>query len=382
MPSSGWFTAGVWSWPPGSSGLTEVPAVCLKDLSEAELRILRLALNRISQDAAWDPKEFALELEEILIQAPQSDLELTGFEPGEIDFALDGCGADEEDEVPQVEPGGAPVTQLGDQWDCGGHKVFCGNALEKEAYERLLGIEKARLVVTDPPYNLESAHISGRGKVKHPDFAMASGELSPAEFQTFLATAFAHMVASSVDGALHFIFIDWRHLRELMAAADPLYRTMLNLCVWRKSNGGMGSLYRSQHELVLVYKSGSGPHINNVALGRYGRNRTNVWDYVGQSALNATSKSKTSLHPTVKPVGMIADIIRDCSNRGDMVLDPFGGAGTTLIAAERAGRHARLIELDPVYVDVTIERWQRLAGGTARHAVTGEAFPRRGRTST
>ena len=246
-----------------------------------------------------------------------------------------------------------------------------------EADTHLLGADKTQMMFADPPYNVPiEGHVSGFGKVKHGNFAMASGELSPAEFQSFLATALGHAATRSVDGAIHFVCIDWRHVRELMAAGDTIHAKLLNVCVWNKTNAGMGALYRSKHELVLVLKVGNGPHINNVELGRHGRHRTNVWEYAGQNALNGTAKSKLSLHPTVKPVAMIADAIRDCSNRGDLILDPFGGAGTTLIAAERTGRRARVIELDPTFVDVSIERWQRMTGGTALHAQTGRPFGR------
>ena len=218
----------------------------------------------------------------------------------------------------------------------------------------------------------------GLGTVKHDDFAMASGELSSAEFESFLNTSLAHAACRSVDGAIHFVCMDWRHLKEVLAAGEAIYGELKNLCVWNKSNAGMGSLYRSKHELIFVFKVGNAAHINNVSLGRYGRHRTNVWDYVSQNSLNGTSRSKLALHPTVKPVAMIADAIRDCSNRGGLILDPFGGAGTTLIAAERTGRRARVIELNPTFVDVSIERWQRLTGGTALHADSGQPFVQSG----
>jgi hypothetical protein len=205
---------------------------------------------------------------------------------------------------------------------------------------------------------------------------MASGELPTAEFQRFLQTALGHAAACSANGAIHYVCMDWRHQCELLAAGKEVCSELKNMCVWNKSNAGMGSLYRSNHELIYVFKVGTAPHVNNVALGRYGRHRSNVWDYVSQNALNGTAKSKLALHPTVKPVAMIADAMRDCSNRNGLVLDPFGGAGTTLIAAERTGRRARVIELDPTFVDVGIERWQRLTGKTATHADSGEPFGR------
>jgi DNA modification methylase len=359
-------------------GLTEVPAVTITDLSEAKTRALRLALNRIALDAEWNEAELAIEFSEILELEPQLELEITAFETPEIDGLLERDGREEEDELPPPDPAVVPVTRPGDLWDLDDHRMFCGDALGGGSYDRLMGTEKAQMVFADGPYNVPiEGHASGLGAVRHGDFAMASGELSPAEYTAFLKTAFGHAAARSIDGAINFQCGDWRHLREVLAAAEGIY-DLKNLCIWRKSNPGMGSLYRSGHELVFVFKVGRGPHINNIELGRHGRNRSNVWDYVSQNALNGTAKSKLRLHPTVKPVALVADAIRDCSNRGGVILDPFGGAGTTLIAAERTSRRARLIEINPTFVDVSIERWQRLTGGTARHAETGQPFARPG----
>jgi 16S rRNA G966 N2-methylase RsmD len=362
-------------------GHTAVPSVCVTDLPEAELRALRLALNRIAEDAAWDREALVLEFSEILELAPELDLEVTGFEMAEIDLILDDHGRDQEDELPQVDAASAPVTRPGDLWVLGEHRLLCGDARLAESYARLLASEKAEMAFADPPYNVRvDGHVSGLGAVKHANFAMASGELSSAEFTAFLKTTLDHAARCSVDGAIHFVCMDWRHMSEVLAAGEGIYSELKNLCVWRKTNAGMGSLYRSQHELVFVFKVGTAAHINNVALGRHGRHRSNVWDYVSQNALNGTSKSKLALHPTVKPVAMIADAICDCSNRGGVILDPFGGAGTTLIAAERTGRRARVIELDPTFVDIGVERWQRLTGGIARHADTDQPFGRSGNT--
>jgi DNA modification methylase len=358
-------------------GLREVPAVRLTDLSEAELRTLRLALNRITDDSVWESGELALEFSEILELAPQIDLEVSGFEMGEIDFFLDGRGLDQEDALPEVDAGAAPVTRTGDLWLLGDHRILCGDALVAESYQQVLGAERADMLFADPPYNVAiPGHVSGLGAVKHKNFAMASGELSSAEFLAFLRTTLAHAAHCSIDGAIHFVCMDWRHIKEVIVAGEEIYNELKNLCVWNKPNAGMGSLYRSKHELIFVFKVGKDAHINNVALGRNGRNRTNVWDYVSQNTLNGTTRSKLALHPTVKPLAMVADAIRDCSNRNAVILDPFGGAGTTLIAAERTGRRARLIEIDPLFVDVSIERWQRLTGGQARHAQSGQPFMR------
>jgi DNA modification methylase len=358
-------------------GLTEVPAVSIADLSEGKLRALRLALNRLSEDAIWDRETLAVEFSEILELEPQIDLQITGFEMGEIDLLLGNDGIDEEDDVPGMDITASPVSRPGDLWIAGNHRYLCGDALQAESYARVLGDNRADMMFADPPYNVAiDGHASGLGTSKHANFAMASGELSATEFKTFLRTSLCHATRWSTEGAIHFVCMDWRHMTAILAAGEEIYGELKNLCVWNKSNAGMGSLYRSKHELIFVFKVGNGSHVNNVTLGRHGRNRTNVWDYVSQSALSGTSKSKLVLHPTVKPVAMIADAICDCSNRGGVILDPFGGAGTTLIAAERTGRRARLIELDPGYVDISIERWQRLTGGTARHADTGRPFTR------
>ena len=347
-------------------GEPEVPAVTVTDLKETQLRALRQALNRLGEDSTWDPQELALEFSDLLTLDPEFDLTITGFEMGEIDVALDGNAADEEDELPDGDEKVEPRTQPGDMWQLGDHVVLCGDAAQPENYASLLGQELAQLVVADPPYNVPiPGHVSGHGAVRHKDFQMACGEMPPEQFTTFLKSTLGLAARFSIDGAIHLAFMDWRHQKEILEAGGEVYRELVNLCVWNKSNAGMGALYRSKHEFIYVFKKGTAPHINNVQLGRFGRHRSNVWDYPSQNTFNRTAKSKLSLHPTVKPVALVADAIRDCSNRGGLILDPFGGAGTTLIAAEKTGRRARLIEIEPRFVDVTFERWQRLTGQTA-----------------
>ncbi len=358
-------------------GLDMVPVVTVADLPDGELRSLRIALNRITEDAGWDPDALALEFSEILELAPQLELDVTGFEMAEIDILLEGDGADEEDDLPVTTDKVAPVTRVRDLWDLGDHRLLCADALEPDSYSRVLGTDKVDMMFTDPPYNVPiDGHVSGLGATKHADFVQGSGELSPAEFQSFLSTALGHAAGHSRNGAIHFVCMDWRHSAEILAAGRQIYTEFKNLCVWNKSNAGMGSLYRSKHELVFVFKVGKAAHTNNIVLGQFGRHRTNVWDYPSQNTLNRSAKGKLALHPTVKPVAMIADAMRDCSNRGGLILDPFGGAGTTLISAERTGRRARVIELDPTFVDVSVERWQRLTGRTAVHADDGRPFQR------
>jgi DNA modification methylase len=255
--------------------------------------------------------------------------------------------------------------------------LLCGSALDSAAFTVLLGEERAAMVFTDPPYNVRiDGYASGLGAIHHRPFPMASGEMDSSQFTTFLSEAFRNLTAFSVDGALHFICMDWRHVEELLAAARGVYGELKNLCVWVKDNAGMGSLYRSQHELVFVFKHGRSEHRNNVQLGRFGRNRTNIWRYPGANSFARCGKEGNllALHPTVKPVAMVADAILDCSARGDIVLDAFLGSGTTVIAAERTGRRCYGLELDPAYVDTIVRRWQALTGGSARHAASGRSF--------
>lgn len=279
----------------------------------------------------------------------------TGFEVAEIDLLLQAdseTNPDPADEAPAVRDGPA-ATKPGDLWLIGPHRLYCGDALTSSSYAALMAGEEAAMIFTDPPYNVPIAgHVSGLGKVQHREFAMASGEMSEAEFTRFLTEAFRQMAAASADGAIHYVCMDWRHLYELLRAGRIADSTLLNICVWAKANGGMGSLYRSQHELVAVFKNGEAAHNNNVQLGRYGRNRTNVWTYPGMNSFQEGRDDKLAMHPTLKPVGLVADAILDCSKRGSIILDPFAGAGTTIVAAQRTGRRCFAMEIDPLYVDV------------------------------
>jgi DNA modification methylase len=347
-------------------GLGEVPAVTVTDLDEARLRLLRLALNRLGEESSWDVDALKLEFSDVLQITSDIDLRISGFEMGEIDVALSASGDDEEDVLQALDDAAPPLTKPGDLWILGDHRLLCGDALVAESYVRLLGDERAQIVFTDPPWNIPIAgNVSGLGSVKHDDFAMACGEMTATQFETFLRTSFGHAAAHSDEGSIQFICMHWSKIKEVLAAASDVYAELKNLCVWNKTNAGMGSLYRSKHELLFVFKKGTAPHINNIELGRFGRNRTNVWDYPGQNIFNGTAKSKLSLHPTAKPIALVADAIRDCSHCSGIVLDPFGGVGATLIAAEKTGRKARLIELDPRYVDATIKRWETFTGARA-----------------
>ena len=359
-------------------GMTEVPTVRLSGLTKAQVRAYIIADNRLAQLSGWDEKILALELQELLSFENDFDVGITGWDTGDIDVMIAALEPEDEisplDEVPQPEPGAA-VTRLGDLWLIGVHRILCGNALEGPSYAALMGQEKARMVFTDQPYNVKiSGHVSGLGKVKHREFPMASGEMSTAEFRAFNAGFMGLIVGYSVDGAIHFLCIDFRHVADVLESAAAIYGEVKNICVWVKTNGGMGSLYRSQHEFVCVLKVGSAPHVNNVELGKHGRYRTNVWNYAGVNSFGKGRDEALAMHPTVKPVALVADAIRDCSKRKDLILDCFAGSGTTLVAAHTTGRKGYGIELDPHYVDTIVRRMEAATGETARLAETGETF--------
>jgi DNA modification methylase len=350
-------------------GMTDIPTVCVDHLTPAQIRAYVIADNRLAEIAGWDRELLALDLEDLSVDL-NFDVTVTGFETAEIDLLIGELNRNEPDDadiVPEVDRSVPAVSRPGDLWRIGDHALLCGDALKASSYVKLLGGAKAQMIFTDPPYNVRIAgNVSGLGKVKHREFAMASGELSSSEFIEFLKTAFIHLVASSTNGSIHFICIDWRHMRELLDAAATLYSELKNVCVWAKTNAGMGSLYRSQHELVFAYKNGSASHINNIELGRYGRNRTNLWQYPGANTFGADRDSELAMHPTVKPLALVADAILDCSKRGAVILDSFAGSGTSLIAAEKTGRHGYGIEIDPYYVDTTIRRFRNAYGLQAK----------------
>ncbi|MEQ9190532.1 MAG: DNA methyltransferase [Alphaproteobacteria bacterium] len=357
-------------------GMDAVPAVRITHLSAAELRAFRIADNRIAELAEWDQKALAHEF--AYLASVNFEVDLTGFELPEIDFVIQQANEEDDDpldEVPEVDPDAAPVSRPGDLWLLDDHRLQCGNAVDRAAWNVLMGGEQAQMVFTDPPYNVPvRGHVSGLGRNTHREFSQASGEMADGEYISFLAHCLVKAVDHSSDGSLHFVCIDWRHYRHLLEASDHIYQDQLNLVVWNKTNGGMGSLYRSQHELIAVFKSGRAPHINNVQLGKHGRYRTNVWTYPGQNAFGAERDEALAAHPTVKPVPMVADAILDCSTRGSIIADPFIGSGTLFLAAEKTGRRGYGLEIDPLYVDVAVRRWQGATGGTARLRKTGQSF--------
>lgn len=359
-------------------GLDRIPTIRIDQLSERQKRAFLIADNRLTEIGEWNEHALAIELKELTTEDLDFEISALGFETAEIDILIDSLTSEEKprenDELDLPLPTD-PVSRPGDLWRLGSHRLLCGNALETSSYERLMENEIARMVFTDSPYNVRvDGHVCGLGRIKHDEFTMASGEMSEEEFTTFLSTAFNNLARFSCDGSLHFTCIDWRHVFELLTAAREVYTEIKNLCVWAKTNAGMGSLYRSQHELVFVFKHGTAPHVNNVELGKHGRYRSNIWTYPGVNALGKDRTETLQLHPTVKPVTMVADAIKDCTKQNDIVLDAFVGSGTTILAAEQTGRRAYAIELEPRYVDTAIRRWQKESGKMAVHDETYQPF--------
>lgn len=353
-----------------SIGLTDVPTIELVGLSDAQKRALRIADNKIALGAGWDLDVLRVELGELSALDVDMDLTVTGFSTGELDVLLRPADDPDDERIPPVPA--KPRTKAGDIWRLGDHVIGCGDSRSLEFVTRVVGDSGAvDAAFLDPPYNVKiSGHANAKGR--HREFAMASGEMSSTAFRTFLKAALGTAARISRDGAIHFVCMDWRHIDDLSVVGHDVYGELLNLCIWNKSNAGMGSLYRSKHELVFVYKVGKEAHVNAVELGRHGRNRTNVWDYSSVNTNAGSRREDLELHPTVKPAKMVADAIQDVTRRGDLVLDTFLGSGTTLIAAERCGRRFRGIEIDPAYVDVALERWASITGGVPERIARGK----------
>lgn len=359
-------------------GLEQVPAIRITHLSAAEKRALRLADNKIAANAGWDLEILAAELADLSTMELEFDIGVTGFEVAEIDLIIGdhgGRGEDEPEIAPLPDRSRPAICRRGDLWLLENHRVVCGDARSAADYETLMAGETAAMGFTDPPYNVKiNGHVCGKRQVRHREFAEASGEMTSAEFETFLAESLGLGAKYSRDGAVWFTCMDWRHIPEIHRAGTRAFDAWLNLCIWAKTNGGMGSLYRSQHELVFVFRKGCDQHRNNVQLGRYGRNRTNVWTYPGVNTFRAGRMEELEAHPTAKPVAMIRDAILDVTKRGDVVLDPFMGGGATLIAAEQSGRAARGMEIDPGYVDVILRRWRTETGKEPIRACDNRTF--------
>jgi DNA modification methylase len=353
--------------------IAELPAVRVDHLSDDEKRAYVIADNRIAETAGWDRGALAIEFAHLTSIDLGFEIDTLGFSTTEIDLIIGEAEEDTpepEDEVPALPQ--QSVTALGDVWLLGKHKLLCGSALEGADFAALMGVDKARMALTDPPYNVPiDGFVGGLGKVKHREFAMAAGEMSEDEFSNFLFKAISNMAQHLIDGGLLYSFMDFRHVRELLEAGRAAGLSLHNFAVWDKMSGGMGSHYRGQHELCPIFKNGKAPHLNTVELGKHGRYRTNVWSHRGMSSFGAGRDEALASHPTVKPVGLLVEAIKDCTRRGDLVIDPFLGSGSTLIAAEKAGRVCYGIELDPLYCDLIIARYEKLTGNQATNAATG-----------
>ena len=362
-------------------GWGQVPTISLDHLSEAQRQAFMIADNQLTDTSEWNDTLLASLFRDLSVLDLGFSLDVTGFEMAEIDMRIESLEAppdadDPADRVPDLASRPA-VSRVGDVWAAGRHRICCGSALDPIAYAVLMDGEQAAMVFSDPPYNCPiNGHVTGLGKIHHREFAMASGEMDEAQFVDFLTRSFTLLARHSVDGAIQFQCIDWRHAGEMLAAGRRAYSELKNICVWVKSNAGMGSLFRSQHELIFVFKHGRESHQNNIQLGRHGRHRSNVWSYPGANSFGRSSEegNLSELHPTVKPVAMVADAILDCSSRGEIVLDAFLGSGTTVIAAERTGRRCFGLEIDPLYVDTIVRRWQAFTGDHARLLATGRDF--------
>jgi DNA modification methylase len=357
-------------------GMATAPCLRVDHLSPAEKRAYVLADNKLALNAGWDEELLALELKELMEADIEFDISVTGFSIAEVDQLVEGLAPEEagdpaDDRLPDSDDVSSRCG-IGDIWRLGPHRLVCGDSLDPAVVSALMDGEKAEMVFTDPPYNVAiDGNVSGLGKIRHREFAMASGEMTRDQFVTFLSSAFANLAAHSSDGSIHFVCMDWRHMGEMLEAGAANYSELKNLIVWVKDNGGMGAFYRSRHELIFAFKNGSLPHINSFELGQHGRYRTNVWQYRGVNTLKSGRLDELAMHPTVKPVAMIADAIKDVSRRGSVVLDLFGGSGSTVIAAHKTGRRARLCELDPLYCDRILQRWEIFAKDDAELIACG-----------
>lgn len=357
--------------------MANIPVIEIRHLSKAQIKALRIADNKLVLNAHWDERllgENFLELKELDLEF---DISATGFSLPEVDLILQDHDETKKEEIDDAADAstGVAVCKEGDVWQLSGHRLYCGDSTSEVAFDLLMKDELADVVFIDPPYNVPvDGHVSGKGKIQHREFAQAAGELSRDEFIRFLAETCGLLAKHSRDGAIHFVCMDWRHADELSAAGRDVYSELKNIAVWVKSSPGMGSLYRSQHELIFVFKSGTGRHTNNIELGKHGRNRSNIWSYHSAAVQARKGNNLLALHPTAKPVQLVMDALLDCSDRGKIVLDSFLGSGTTLLAAERTGRICRGIELDPLYIDTAIRRWQNLTGKDAARLSDGRLF--------
>lgn len=370
--------AGIGRWEAARElKLTSVPIIRVEHLTDAQLRLFAIADNKLPEGVAWDHGELLLEIQEIELIAPELELTSSGLEIAEIDTLYGRARTTELadfDEPAPVEEGPA-INRSGDLWQLGRHVLACGDARDAALIKAMVGDRQARLLLSDPPWNLKiEGVVSGNGRVKHADFEMAAGEMTRDEFQHFLAEFLTASLPQLMDGALAYLFMDWRNLDTLCAAANHTRLEQKNLLVWCKDSPGMGSLYRSQHELIGLFKHGTAAHLNNIQLGRHGRNRSNVLFYPGMNGFGKGRSKALQTHPTCKPVSLLADIMLDASAPGDLILDPFGGSGSTLIAGEKVDRDACLVELHPPFADAIVRRFEALTHEEAVHLETGQTF--------
>ncbi|HKG76595.1 MAG TPA: DNA methyltransferase [Beijerinckiaceae bacterium] len=358
-------------------GLEIVPTIKAVGLTDAQKRLFAIADNKLTENAGWDREALAKEFAELaeLLEREGLELAATGFDPAEIDAILHDFGADfpgTDDAAPKLQT--QAVSRTGDLWLLGQHRLMCGDARSSPDVETLMAGAKARMAFADPPYNLKIASFQGRGRTKHREFLVASGEQSREEFIALLQETSANIAAVCVDGAIVFMCMDWRHMGEMLAAGEVVFGELKNLIVWNKTSPGQGSFYRSQHELIFAWKVGDAEHVNAFGLGAHGRMRANVWNYPGTNNFKSGCRQDLALHPTVKPVALIADALRDCSMKGDIVVDLFMGSGTTIMAAEKVGRRAYGMELDPLYVDVAVRRWKAATKADVILSGDGQTF--------
>lgn len=359
-------------------GWTKVPVIKLSELSPSMQNMIQVGYYKILDLGEFDMPVLQSIFQDLTIETG-FDFHDIGFELTEADSILGYTlhSADVAEIIDPIDEKRPIVSTLGDEWMLGKHILYHGNSLEAQSYQSVMKEDIARAVVSDPPYNQKRRDIGGKGKVNHGDFVQASGELLSNEFIEFLKTFLSHCCNHLIDGGLIYSAMDWRHAFEILTAARVLDLEQKNCLVWNKTNAGMGSHYRSKHEFFYLFKSGSSPHVNTVELGAHGRYRSNVLDYAGVNTFRKGRMKDLIAHPTVKPTALIADLILDCSKPNDIILDPFAGSGTIFLACERIGRRARAIELDGVYVDTCIRRWQAETGDDAIHKITGETFEER-----
>jgi len=368
-------------------GLTEIPVLRISDLTGDQIRGLMIADNKLTDNSEWDDEFLGQNLKILADHDLDFDIEVLGFDYGEIEVRISQIELSEQGEsgfeedasvVPDIDQIQA-VSRPGDLWYLDGHRLICGNATSGGTYERLMESERAAVVFTDPPYNLPARDIGKVCAESHGDFAMGAGEMTREAFTSFLGLVMKNLCRFSLSGSIQYLCMDWRHAAEMLEAGHAHYAEFKNLCVWAKDRAGMGSFYRSQHELVFVFKHGDAPHQNHFELGQHGRTRSNVWQFPGVLQFKAKDgdpdgDEALQLHPTVKPVKLIEEALLDCSRRGEIVLDPFLGSGSTLIAAEKTYRRCFGLEIEPRYADVTIHRWQKWTGKEAVEATTGRTY--------